>query len=151
MNKDDIQVNYIGDKRYLNFNRVKDIAVDVIRNYWRLSGSPPEEFKIDINVVSDKKIRDINRRYLNRDYPTDVIAFSLNEGELVPGESVPLLGQVIISRDSAKRQAPEYGHSVREEMEILLIHGLLHVVGWKEGCEIQRCQKTIKKNFQART
>ncbi len=142
------EINYIGDDEYLCLPRVEEIVLNVIGNNWRLSRVPPASFKIDINIVSDKEIKEVNKKYLNSDRPTDVIAFSLEEGEKMPGEKVPLIGQILISREAAYRQAAEYGHSVKDEMTILLIHGLLHVAGWPEGEEIQKCQEIIRKKIQ---
>jgi probable rRNA maturation factor len=143
-----IQVNYVGDKSYLNQTKVELVAKEVLQNYWKLAEKLPSRCTLDINVVSDNKIKNINRDYLNRNRTTDVIAFSLMEGEGIPGESVPLLGQIVISRDAARRQAKQFGHPVKEEMTILLIHGLLHIAGWEEGKDIDRCQKKIRKILQ---
>jgi probable rRNA maturation factor len=146
-----VSVNYIGDDEYLDPDQVDLAAEKVIKKHWKLPGSPPEEFKVDINIVTDPEIKEINREYLNKDRPTDVISFSLMEGEEIPVEEKPLIGQVIISKDAARRQAAEYNHSVEDEMLILVIHGLLHVAGWEEGKEIQKCQETIKDQIQAQT
>lgn len=143
-----VEVDYIGDNEYLSPGKVKKIAAEVIRKHWQLPCDPPEDFKIDINVVSDSEIKGINKEYLNRNRPTDVIAFSLLEGEKIPEEDVPIIGQIVISKEAARRQAARYNHSVEEEMSLLLIHGLLHVAGWKEGREIQRCQEIIKLQTQ---
>lgn len=143
--KEKSEINYIGDNDWLDTKMVSNTAIKVIKNHWKLPGKPPEEFKLDINVVSDSEIKKINKEYLKRNRATDVIAFSLEEGEYVPESNVPLIGQIIISRDAAKRQAKDYNHSIKNEMTILLIHGLLHVAGWKEGVEIQSWQEKIKK------
>ncbi|MFW6135135.1 MAG: rRNA maturation RNase YbeY [Elusimicrobiota bacterium] len=119
----------------------------VIKNYWKISSKPPEKYKIDINVMPDSEIKKVNKKYLNRDRPTDVIAFSLQEGEEIP-EEIPLIGQIVISKHAAQRQAPQYNHSTQEEMELLLIHGLLHVAGWEEGEKIQKCQEEIKRKIK---
>ena len=143
-----IQVYYGGDNT-LTSKKVSSIAQEVIKSYWRLPCDAPEVFKVDINVVPDKEMQEINHKYLNRNKPTDVIAFSLQEGEATPVEDVPLIGQIVISKDTAAHQARELGHTMEEEMTVLLIHGLLHIAGWEEGDEIQKCQETIKKQFQA--
>jgi probable rRNA maturation factor len=68
-------------------------------------------------VTSDEELRRLNREFRDRDYATDVLSF--------PGEP----GEIAISWDAAKRQAVEYGHSVAEEIEILMLHGVLHLLG----------------------
>ncbi|MBN2407300.1 MAG: rRNA maturation RNase YbeY [Elusimicrobia bacterium] len=142
------QINYVGDNKYLDKRSVCAVSGIVIGRYWKLSGRPPKKFKIDINVVTDNKIKRINREFLGRDRPTDVIAFSLQEGESVPEVGPPLIGQVIISRDAAERQARQLGHPVRKEMAVLLVHGLLHVAGWKEGAGLRKCQDKIVESMK---
>lgn len=69
-------------------------------------------------------IRLYNRRYLRHDRPTDVIAFEMKE------EGV--LGDILVSIDTAKRQARERGHDLITELKILSLHGLLHLVGYRD-------------------
>jgi probable rRNA maturation factor len=80
----------------------------------------------DLNVllVSDPEILRYNRRFLKHDYVTDVIAFEMNE------EGV--FGDVVISTDTAKRQSKEEGHGILTETKILAIHGLLHLLGYRD-------------------
>jgi rRNA maturation RNase YbeY len=75
--------------------------------------------------VKDLTIHSLNRRYRGKDKPTDVLSFPLTD-ELYP----ELLGDVVISVDTATRQARRRGHSLREELQILLIHGILHLLGY---------------------
>ena len=144
-----IEVNYIGDGRYIGKKMAVAIGSYVLNGFWMHKKRLPGGAKVDVNVVSDKIIKKLNREYLNRNRPTDVIAFAFAEGESVPGEECPLVGQVIISLDAAKRQAAAFGHSVKDEMKLLLVHGLLHVAGWSEGKGITRCQKKILENIPA--
>jgi len=82
---------------------------------------------LDVAVVGDREMRRLNARYLGRASPTDVLAFGLDG----PGPS-PLLGQVIISADTAARQARRLGIATALEMDLLLVHGLLHLVGYDD-------------------
>lgn len=95
----------------------------------------------DINflLVSDKAIRIYNRRYLRHDTPTDVIAFEMKE------EGV--LGDIVISTDTAKRQAREQRHSLEKEVTILAIHGILHLVGYRDKKKRDR-EKMWRKTDQ---
>jgi len=91
-----------------------------------------KDFKLDpaaVNVifVNDRQIHELNRRFLKRDRPTDVISFNCDEPH-VPGEP-RLLGEVYVSRDRARAQAREYGVTYASELRRLVLHGLLHVVG----------------------
>ncbi len=69
----------------------------------------------------------LNRQYRHLNRPTDVLAFPLWEG---PGPRTALLGDVVISVPMAERQAATYGHSIDKELLQLLIHGILHLVGY---------------------
>ena len=80
-------------------------------------------------MVDDARIREINRDYLQRDKSTNVISFAQQEGEggqLCPG----LLGDVVISADTAARDAAEAGVPLFHELAFLLLHGILHLVGY---------------------
>jgi probable rRNA maturation factor len=81
---------------------------------------------IGVVVTSDPAIRTLNRRYRNKDAPTDVLAFPLGDGVL-PREP---FGDVVISLDTAKRQARDYGATLSQELRRLLIHGTLHLCGY---------------------
>jgi probable rRNA maturation factor len=90
--------------------------------------------ELGIVITDDATVRDLNQRYLGIDAPTDVLSFGLGEvGEgpfaLPPGEAAPL-GEVIISYPTAVRQAEEQGHSVEAEVAHLLVHGILHLLGY---------------------
>jgi len=80
--------------------------------------------QINFLLVSDRVIRRTNVRYLRHDYATDVIAFEMKEGDI--------FGDIMISTDTAKRQAREQGHSVLTETTILALHGLLHLLGYRD-------------------
>lgn len=75
--------------------------------------------------MTDPTIHTLNRQYRGKDKPTDVLSFPLAD-DLHP----ELLGDVVISLDTATRQAQRRGHSLREEVQILLIHGILHLLGY---------------------
>lgn len=124
--------------------KVKKAAIYTVENYWKLSETSPRAYKLDINFVSNERITTINKKYLNRNRTTDVIAFSLEEGQKIPLPEKPVIGQIVISLDKAKEQASRMEHSVEEELLVLAIHGVLHVCGWEEGKEIQKCQEKIK-------
>jgi len=74
-------------------------------------------------------MRGINAEYRGKDRPTDVISFAMSDGEF-PGLNKDILGDVVISLDTARRQAVERGVSIRQEVDFLLIHGILHLNGY---------------------
>lgn len=80
-------------------------------------------------LVSDKKIRELNRLWRGFDKATDVLSFPM-ETE-IPEKSLPYeLGEIIVSMDTAHVQAEEYGHSFERELAFLVVHGMLHVLGF---------------------
>ncbi|PLX99391.1 MAG: rRNA maturation RNase YbeY [Desulfuromonas sp.] len=87
------------------------------------------ESELSVLVVDDDEIRAINRDYLNRDKPTNVISFAMQEGE--GSELHPeLLGDVVISADTAARDAAEADSPFVSELYFLLLHGILHLLGY---------------------
>ena len=86
--------------------------------------------EVSILIATDNIIHELNRQYRDVDSATDVLAFSMREGDF--GFINPdLLGDVVISIETAQRQAQEAGHPVEQELAILLIHGLLHLAGFE--------------------
>ena len=86
-------------------------------------------------MTDDPSIHELNRTWRHKDKPTDVLSFSQLEGEDAtsdaPGtpKGLPVLGDVIISTDTAQRQADAFGHSLDSELQRLLVHGVLHLLG----------------------
>ncbi len=117
-----------------------------------------ESGEVGVALTDDAGIRALNRDYLGRDEPTDVLAFGLAEEAegrpalVVGAKGRPYLGDVAISLERARQQAPAYGHSWEEECETLLVHGLLHLLGYDDGTEAERrrmeaCQKRLLASF----
>ncbi len=91
--------------------------------------------ELSVLLVDDKEIEDLNRRYLQRNGPTNVIAFPMKEGEM-PMPNPEILGDIVVSVETAKRQAKESGIDFDEMLARLLIHGLLHLFGYDHvGCK----------------
>jgi len=94
---------------------------------------PPAE--LGILITDDATVHDLNRRYAGEDKSTDVLSFSLREGEdfVLPEEGpdkILRLGEVIISLDTARRQADDAGRLLEAEVAHLLVHGILHLLGY---------------------
>jgi probable rRNA maturation factor len=87
----------------------------------------PDDLEVHLLVTDDPRIQDLNRRYLDRDRPTDVLSFP--DGERLPSGAV-LLGEIVISLDTARRQAISLGHGELRELEELVLHGTLHLLGY---------------------
>ena len=93
--------------------------------------TPPAE--VGLVVSGDEVLRDLNRRYRGLDEPTDVLSFGHDpSGEpfVTPPDGVRRLGEVILSYPMAERQAQEAGRSTQEEAAHLVVHGLLHLLGY---------------------
>ena len=91
--------------------------------------------ELSILITDDEEIRSLNRDYRSVDRSTDVLSFSQMDGD-GPGIASQLLGDVVISWETAQRQSRELGHAVSDEMKRLLVHGVLHLLGYDhEGDE----------------
>ncbi|WP_442853678.1 rRNA maturation RNase YbeY [Bacillus sp. CHD6a] len=92
--------------------------------------------ELSVTFVNNDRIQEINREYRDKDRPTDVISFAMEEMgegeiEIHYDEDAPrMLGDIIISIPKAEEQAEEYGHSVKRELGFLALHGLLHLLGY---------------------
>ncbi|MBT8356138.1 MAG: rRNA maturation RNase YbeY [Deltaproteobacteria bacterium] len=106
-------------------------------------GSP--EGELSILVVDDSEIKTLNKKYLNRPGPTNVIAFPMREGDF-SDINPQLLGDVVISIETAAREALHLEISTEERFTQLLVHGILHLFGFDhEKCE-QDTRKMDKKS-----
>ncbi|MBO5244751.1 MAG: rRNA maturation RNase YbeY [Selenomonadales bacterium] len=97
--------------------------------------------EVSLMFTDDETIHEMNREYRGIDRPTDVLSFALEEGEeeeIYGGPEENLLGDIIISVETAVRQAEEYGHSVEREMAFLALHGMLHLLGYDHMEEEER-------------
>lgn len=112
--------------------------------------------EISILFVDDDEIQVLNRDYRGKDKPTDVLAFPQGRTDIPVCQQagVPvLLGDVVISLETAKRQAKERGHPFIKEVLILLTHGILHLLGYdhegdrKKAVEMRRMEKEILKTI----
>ena len=92
--------------------------------------------QISIAIVDDDTIHELNRRYLQHDYPTDVLSFPL-EHNLADGI---LTGEIIVSADTAKVNASEYGWEAQNELTLYVIHGCLHLIGYDDHSENDRSE-----------
>ena len=88
-----------------------------------------ENKELSILLTDDKKIRELNKQYRNKNISTDVLSFSQTEGE-ENGLEHNLLGDIVISTSTAMRQSSEHNLSIHEEIVLLLIHGILHLLGF---------------------
>ncbi len=104
----------------------------------------PSGAVISILFVGDEKMRELNRTYRGIDRTTDVLSFSQLEGPSRPGEAADL-GDIVISPAQAKRQAAQTGRNLDKEIDLLLIHGLLHLIGYDHEKNRYQARKMRQK------
>ncbi|MBU4256942.1 rRNA maturation RNase YbeY [Patescibacteria group bacterium] len=107
-------------KSRIDLNLVKKIADNFLKTHKN------RNCEVSIAFVGDRVIRKLNRNYRKIDKVTDVLSF--------PGEGI-FLGEVIIDYAQIKRQAREFGSSVNDELVFILVHGLLHLIGYDDKTE----------------
>jgi probable rRNA maturation factor len=123
-----------GLKGKLGIGWLRSIAEQVI-----MALGMGDNVELGLVIATEGRVRQLNRDYLGRDEPTDVLAFAAREeagGDsppfVLPPDGVLHLGEVIISYPQAVIQAAEYQHSVKREILILIVHGVLHLLGYKD-------------------
>jgi probable rRNA maturation factor len=122
--------------RRLPRRRVKEIAA-------RLERSVAAGRSFTCLLADDAELERLNRQFLGRGYPADVLSFPS------PGPD-GFLGEIAISVERAAEQARERGHSVAEEIGILMLHGLLHLIGMnheREGGRMARAERRYRKEL----
>jgi len=129
-------------KQRVDSGRIEDLAVRALRMVGR------EGSQLSIVVVNDRRIRELNRLYRGRDSSTDVLAFSQLEGDGA-GIHTEVMGDVVISAETAARQCAEAGDSLEDELDLLAVHGILHLAGFdhvgkaSEKAEMERWTRKI--------
>lgn len=130
------------------------IAIDCWQSWFQtwlaqlnLDLSPINAYELSLLLTDDAEIQQLNAQFRHQDKPTDVLSFAALETEGAVPEmlrhEIPLnLGDIIISVDTAQRQADERGHSLRWELAWLATHGLLHLLGWDHPTE-ERLQEML--------
>ena len=134
-------------------NRQKKVELDTSRLHHSinviLQHLDREGSEVSVLIVDDPGIQEINKEYLGRDYPTNVIAFSQLEGEY--GNINPhILGDIVISAETALRDADGESLPLEAELDYLLIHGILHLIGYDHEAtepEATRMQEKEKELF----
>jgi probable rRNA maturation factor len=121
-----------------------DILAERILGRIAMEKNLSEDVEVGVLWADDAYIRTLNREYRGKDCATDVLSFAMqDEGEDEPVlEDDPLaeilLGDIVISLETAQRQAEEYGHDMDREISFLLVHGMLHLLGYDHGEESER-------------
>ena len=111
----------------------------------------PEESLTVLTLTGDEHLREYNRRYRGRDEPTDVLAFAAREKATdqrfqAPPGTESWLGDIVISLPRARRQAKEAGHPIDDEVRLLAVHGLLHLLGYDHAEPEEQARMTELTN-----
>jgi len=92
------------------------------------SANLPLQTVVSVALTDDENIRELNKKWRQKDQATDILSFSAAAGEEMPGLEKHL-GEMIISLETARVQAKQLGHSLVEEVGVLVAHGLMHLLG----------------------
>ena len=134
-----IQIDNNQNKIKIDKRKIRRAAVMLLKH---LDCSDKE---ISLSFVNDKTIQKLNKQYRNKDKPTDVLSFSLQEGEF-SNINPHILGDVVISVDTAAADASKGSLSLEQEINFLIIHGLLHLLGYDhENTTKEEAKKMQKK------
>ncbi|MGH7897118.1 MAG: rRNA maturation RNase YbeY [Candidatus Binatia bacterium] len=104
--------------------------------------------ELSIRLVRDPEIHALNRDWRGKDRPTDVLSFSLREGKF--GDVSRALGDVVISLETAARQAAECRRSLADEVDRLLVHGILHLAGYDHEVSPREERRMRRKERELR-
>jgi probable rRNA maturation factor len=124
---------------------------------WLVKAAPAGAHgEVTVALVSDARMRTLNRSYRNKDYATDVLSFPAHAdmpalhaaSNTADAADLPYLGDVVIAVGVAQRQADEVGHPVSTELKVLALHGLLHLLGYdheSDAGEMARVEARLRK------
>jgi len=113
-------------------------AIALVRRV--LQGEKIGRAALNIIFIPDRRMISLNGVYLNRWYTTDVLSFSFNENKTI------VEGEVYVNLDQARRQGKEYNVTEREERKRLVVHGVLHLIGYDDSTVKKREQMHQKEN-----
>lgn len=137
-----VEITSCSRARGVSLRRLRDKAQRILRFL------KENRTELSLVLVNNRQIRRLNARYRNKDRPTDVLSFP--SGGLPPA-GPRILGDVVISVEQAKKQAQERGGTLADELETLLIHGILHLLGYdherseREARTMRRLERRIRE------
>lgn len=124
------------NRHRLNLKKLKNLLKRLIEHY-KLDN--PE---VTLVFVNTKQIKTLNRKYLKKDSPTDVLSFPIGEKS---ADGKFYLGDIIISVPQAFKQCSSQKHGLERELELLTIHGFLHLLGFEHSAGIEEEEEKIEK------
>lgn len=137
----------------LNNQKIYPVNLPKIRKLVRFAlaqeGVKKADIEISLTLVDNMQITELNKKYLNRNRPTDVICFCFWENEFYL--SPEALGEIIVSVEQAKKVAKRLNKSLEEELYLYIIHGILHLIGYIDNTTYNRkrmngrCEEILKR------
>lgn len=136
-------------EKYEITGEIEELIELVIMESMKVEGIN-KNYEISLSFVTDEEIRELNRDYRGIDNSTDVLSFPIEDDFNI---GPPLLGDIIISLDTAYRQAEEYKHSIKREIGYLVCHSIFHLFGYdhldeKDKEEMRKKEKKVMENLK---
>ena len=125
-------------KRPFHLDGLKESIVNAVEGTLKNQSAGEQEIDLSIVITSDKELQRLNKNHLGINNPTDVLSFS--GGDIDPDTGNRYLGDVIISFERVRVQALEHGWTELEEIQLLVIHGTLHLLGFDHSESNQEIQ-----------
>lgn len=119
----------------VNKSYLKKVAENVLKREGK------KNFYLSIALIGVSRIKKLNKKYLNRDYPTDVLVFPETESYL----KINNLGEIIICPQVVKKNAKEFKLTFKKELSKILIHGILHLLGYDHEKSKKEAEKMERK------
>ncbi len=135
-----LNTDEINESEFISSEQLEEIAKTILSDYYE------EEPDFTLTFVTEDSIRELNKTYRDTDSVTDVLSFE-SDGEIDPETGREYLGDIVVCLEQAKRQAEQSGHSVKNEIALLEIHGLLHLLGYDHMDEEQHAEMWKYQNM----
>ena len=139
-------------RRWISLSGVNSLAENILK------AAGVSRSELSLLLVGDQAMRRLNRLYRHKDRTTDVLAFPTRDSSRVTRHASPvtssMLGDVVISLPQASRQAKQAGHAIEREMAALMIHGVLHLLGYdhersaREARRMSRRERAIARTLR---
>ncbi len=152
----DMEINVLIDEGFEGC--VDEVWLQGIAEQTLVAQNVGSNAELGLVIAGQERVQELNRDYLGKDRPTDVIAFSMLPEPMPPGtpetdflpfvappDGVLHLGEVIISYPQAVIQAEERQHPIKREVAILIIHGVLHLLGYEDDKPALKCRMTARE------
>jgi len=135
-----IKINNLNKKRGIGHEIIKSIVFGVLSDFGI------KDALIDITFITDRKIKTLNKKYMHKDRPTDVLSFLLSGG--INKKNQVLVGDIYISSDMAYKNSVEFKTNFRSELMRYVIHGVLHLLDFKDTSAAEKIRmRDLEEKF----